>query len=541
LKAGAIAKTLAATFVAFLFVIAFPVNAAAAPAFTSVSVDRTTVMQGQSISITVRATAQTHFVFAVVDGTRTQGTRVSAHANDWVITLVPSRTATVNIFANSTNTEHGAATMSVPITVTGATPTTPTTPSTPANIPPAPANLGAIDIASVTETPAIQAGAVQLTVVTGIEATEVWVNFDRVNNQRGSGRFARGTMITQGTHYRIWTLNFIPNAWAVQQVEIGSNRTYNWPGADTRLVSLTLTQPFVQPVTPVIQNVTVSPRTVAHGGTTTFTIRTNADVENVWVRDVDGREHEARRTTTTAAARNWTVTFNPLRTGNVIVFANANRTTTGAVQRTENVSVGFVNASIISANATWLSGNDIRINATTGREAATVWVTLADGRRVQLHETTTTATGNRTWETWASNVPAGNMVVSVSSQVGNINALSADDTRTVNWSGHHQGGGGVIFGITHSNPANPPINRGSSVTFHVRTAVHVDNLVVGTTTHGHVTNIHRGDAINNERLWTIHVSIPHNAPVTNHAVWNVTAVAGGSHLATLSTPVTVIV
>ncbi|MCL1884107.1 MAG: hypothetical protein FWF81_10200, partial [Defluviitaleaceae bacterium] len=477
-----ILKTLTVTVVAFLFMAAAPLAVSAAPAVTSLSMDRTTIAPGQNITFTIRATAQTNFVFAVVDGVRTQGTR---SGNNWTVTVSPTRTSTVNIFANSVNNETNAASISVPVTVTGAA--VATTPNPAVTIPAAPANLGPIAIASVTETPALAAGQVQLTIVTGRETNEVWVNFDRANNVRATGRFARGTMLSQGAHYRTWVVNFTPASWTEQQVEVGSNRTYNWPGAATRLYTLTLTQPFVRVANPSIQNTTVTNRTVAPGSNATITIRTNADVENVWVRNVDGTEFNATRTSTTATQRNWSVTFNPVRTGNVTIFANSDRTETGAVTRTENITVGNVTTQIVGTpTAHWLAGqnNQLRINVTTNDQANSVWATLPDGQRVQLSRQNS-GTGNRTWQadTWTTFghgghhdpitgqwIPAGgtwNITIHASNQTGTNAPSDTSRNITTGWQGGHQTGNlGVVYSISPS--AHQHIARGSSVTFSVR-------------------------------------------------------------------------
>jgi hypothetical protein len=295
----------------------------------------------------------------------------------------------------------------------------------------------------------------------------------------------------------------------------------------------------VAPVAPAIQNVTVSPRNVTFGGNTTLTIRTNNDVEHVWVRDIDGREHNASRTTTTANARNWTVTFNPLRTGNVTVFANTDRTTDGAVQRTENINVGTARASLVSANANWMAGNDVRFSATTNADAATVWATLGDGRRIQLHQTNVGATGNRNWEAWASHVPTGNIVMNASSTQGNIHNLTPDDTRNVHWGGH--AGGGHIGHITHSGPSSA--NRGGSVSFRVRASANVTHFTLASGSHGNITGQWPdGVLINNntEQYWIINVSIHQNAPVGQNLFFTINALNNNVVVGTQQTPATTV-
>jgi hypothetical protein len=508
--------------------------------------DRSTVAHGQNITFTINTTPQTQFVFAIVNNVRVPATRVAANANNWTLTVTPTSSTNITIFANTIDSENGAASLVIPVTVTGVPATTTPTPPTGPVIPPAPANLGPIQIASITETPAQAAGQVQITIVTGRDSNEVWVNYNRVNNQRGTGRFARAEMLSQDANSRTWVINFRPT-WTAQVIEVGSNLTYNWPGADTREHTLTLTQPFVAPIVPAIQNVTVSPRSVAHNANTTITVRTNADVNNVWVRDVDGREHNATRTMDSANVRAWTVTFNPVRTGNVTVFANSSRTETGAVQRTENITVAGGRATVINANASWVGNqwHDANITVTTNRYAQTVWAVMpVTGQRVQLSRTDS-GTGNRTWSTNATNVThTGQIVIHVSSQQGNIHALSADYTRNVSWTGVGGTGtaSGAIQNVTHNTISDQSAIRGGWVSFRVTTSLNVTGL--------EITGHHRGpqtphifleQTTDNTRIWFVSVTIGDNAPLHGHVSFDIRALQSGAQVGTAITPMVSIV
>lgn len=524
-------RTIVAAVSAVLLIAAVPFAVSAVPAFTSVNMDRTTISSGQTVTFSVRTTSETQFVFAMVDGVRVQGSRVSG--NDWSVTVAPSRTTTVSIFANSSNDQFNASSFAVPINVTGTTgTTTTTTPNVTVQIPPAPANLGPIAIASITETPAENTGEVQLTVVTGVQTSEVWVNFDRVNNARATGRFARATMLSQTTNSRTWVINFRPAAWASQQVEVGSNRTYNWPGATTQNYSLTLSQPFVAPVTPSINSVNVSPRNVTSGNTTTFTIATNLDVEHVWVRDVDGREHSANRTSSSAHARNWSVTFNPVRTGNVTVFANTTRTDSNASTRTENVTVNQGGATIIGTpTVSWLSGNQTRVSVTTNHMAETVWVIMpGTNNRVSLRRTDS-GLSNRTWseDVWSSD-PWGNITVGASSQTGNLNSLTAEDSRNVSHttSNNYNNFGGIIESIDHLSFADRDVRRGQSTEFLVRTSSDVNSFTV---TGSYVDGINfriNNTLSNHAKEWIVTVFIAYNAPINQNLSLTLNAFSGHS-------------
>ncbi|MDR0273390.1 MAG: hypothetical protein LBI27_08760 [Clostridiales bacterium] len=509
-------RIFAATAVAFLFIAAVPVTAE--PAFTNVAMDRSNIAPGQSITFSVRTTSQTQFVFALVDGVRTQGSRSSG--NNWSLTVTPTRSSTVTIYANSVNNESGASSVSIPITVSGTTANTSTT--TTVTIPAAPADLGPVAIASITETPATASGQVQLTVVTGIETTDVWANFDRVNNARGTGRFARGEMISQGTNHRIWTINFRPAAWAAQEVEIGSNRSYNWPGAATRTHNLTLSQPFVSPTNPTIQSVTVSNRNVSESGSITFTIRTNADAEHVWVRTVDGREINASRSNTSSSTRNWTVTFNPSRSGNVVVFANTTRTETGAASRNENISVGTWNASIVGTpTASWITSSTLRITVTTNQHAESVWVVVpGNSNRVELTRTNS-GSGNRTWsvDTWSGSTSSGTISVGVSSQTGNVHNLSADDTRSI-WSTTNNSSA-QILNISPSRSQS--IHSGGIAEFRVTTSSDVHTLQASGWGSNFTVETYRNRTLNDGTIEWLVWAQPLTGQTTSSTTFTITA------------------
>ena len=438
----------------------------------------------------------------MVDNARTQGTRISG--NNWSVTVHPTNSTTVHIYANNANNTNGAARISIPVNIAAATPLTPSV-----VIPPAPPNLGPVAIASITETPSIGHGYVQLTVVTGAEANEVWANFDRVNNARATGSFRRGTMVSQDLNSRTWVINFRPSVWTTQVVEIGSNRTYNWPGAATQTFNLTLAQQFVH-ATPEIRSATPGPRNVNAGGRVTFSISTNPTVEHVWIRDVDNREFTAIRGTTTATARNWTLEFHPNRTGDVTVFANNTRTETGAARRTERITVGgtswgYGDARIVGTPSAVNDGNGVMIEATTNRYAERVWATLPGGRRVELHRIGT-GTGNRTWEVWATNVSSGTITVSATTQVsGTLNNLTADDTRNATRTTGTTGTGRIISGEHWSGSE---VDTGDTIDFRIRTDRNVHDLFIEGT-HVRSYSIVSGPTLrtNNEYEWRVRVRI----------------------------------
>jgi len=481
---------------AFLLMAAFSytVQAANNPAILSLDFNRTTVTSGQNVLITVRTTPQANFVFATIDGVTTQGVIQSvdtAGNRQWVINVIPpagqARTTNVAVSASTTNSEAGAARITIPITITGATPTPSPTP-TPTPTPPT-APVGALEIVSITETQASSQGMVRLTVITGLGVNEVWVNFNRVNNQRGTGHFARATMASQGTHSRTWILEFRPATWATQLVEVGANRTYNWPGATLRNHQLTLNAPFVPSATPIIIDpVLVNGREVTPGGTTTFTVQTNTDVGAVWVGDADGREHTASIASTTATTITWEVSFIPLSSGTVTVYANLTRTSAGAAMRVENVSIIGQRVQIQDARATWLGGanDEATVTVRTNRYAQSVWVVI--GTRIipvpAQHDFA--ATGDRIWE-----VRVANAAVPMQIRVSELPDRSSIDAQVIiSTFGTGTGTGTGIIGQGSIQSVTVPtwsamVVPGSAAVIQVVTTAEIRELRI-TGTHGSV-------------------------------------------------------
>jgi hypothetical protein len=329
-------------------------------------------------------------------------------------------------------------------------------------------------------------------------------------------------MISQGTNHRIWTINFRPAAWAAQEVEIGSNRSYNWPGAATRTHNLTLSQPFVSPTNPTIQSVTVSNRNVSESGSITFTIRTNADAEHVWVRTVDGREINASRSNTSSSTRNWTVTFNPSRSGNVVVFANTTRTETGAASRNENISVGTWNASIVGTpTASWITSSTLRITVTTNQHAESVWVVVpGNSNRVELTRTNS-GSGNRTWsvDTWSGSTSSGTISVGVSSQTGNVHNLSADDTRSI-WSTTNNSSA-QILNISPSRSQS--IHSGGIAEFRVTTSSDVHTLQASGWGSNFTVETYRNRTLNDGTIEWLVWAQPLTGQTTSSTTFTITA------------------
>lgn len=438
---------------AFVLLLAFPLAVSAA-SLLSVNVDNTSITSGQTVNFSIRTTPDANYVFAEVGANTVQATRLSEDANgnqNWSLAIQPTSSANIAVFASTTNSTANAASFSVPVTVTGAA--TPIAPITPLPAPVTPAQGGPIGIHSISETPALAANQVQLTVVVGPEANEVWVRFDNDRFRRGQEQTALRTADS-----RTFVINFQPTSFTSQQVVVSANRTYSVAGASNHNYTLTLAAPFVRAANPSIQQVSPTPsnRTVSPGSEMRFVIRTNADVNYVWVTDVDGNRHNATRTTQgTATTRNWNLNFNPVRTGAVTIRANSTNTDEGAATRTENITVRTATATIRNATAHWTNWNNnfnnqwntVRVQVTTNYTVDRVWVELQDGRRPRLNPNTTSGTSDRTWTAYIDNVGHWGQLSVRASTTADYNA---DASQTVSITGN-QWGGNTNLSIAHDS------------------------------------------------------------------------------------------
>lgn len=286
-------------------------------AFTSFSVDRTTVAAGQSVTFSIRTTGA-NFVFAVVGGNPIQATQIAQ--DTWNLTVLPAYPQTIIVYANTVNAIEGAATVSIPVAVGAGT----------AHVTPG-VTGGQHRIYSITETTATAVGEVVLTVVTDAAAGSVWVS---QNN-----RYFQGRQISQTGTQRTWEVAYRPQQNVRHNVQVSANHSYV---LDTLMASQTfdvrLVAPFVPPTRPEIRSVSPTSRTIDDRERLNINVRTNLDVEHVWAM-VDGSRVNARRGTSTATLRNWTIEIRPDRTQDVWVYANYTNDTSGAVRERVRVTV----------------------------------------------------------------------------------------------------------------------------------------------------------------------------------------------------------
>ena len=469
---GMIKRVLGMFAIVFALTIITGISVHASPSIIDVRANRTSVIQGASVTFTVYVSNETRFVWArsgitIETGTETAGTPLGVPAGTRVfnVTVTPTATGNVYILANTVNDMAYAATRPVLITVSGGQATQP-------------GAVGGIQIIGIYETRATHPNTVQLTVVTGVQAGDVWVRFDEYPHN-----WRRGELQSESPASRIWTISYAPASFVPHRVQVGSNTTYTLAGASFQYFDVGLLAPYTPRLNPVIFGRTISTSNVNVGNSVTIRVNTNQDVYSVWVMDADGIESVARRIPPLVpeTVRHFEVMVAPYRTGSLSVFAGAFVGDPNAVYITENVVVNVPNVYITQASITQVANSmhqEAIIRVTTNQNAGSVWAVLPDGETVRLSLVGQPgAQGNRTWEARPGGVATPNVTVRVSATLSNIPSV----TQTLsNW-GTAIAGGQVQPQVGISGIAPNAARRGSSVLieFYVPDNVH-QVVIVGT-------------------------------------------------------------
>jgi hypothetical protein len=377
-KGFLVRKTLALV-CAFALLASFPVSVSANPgtaAFTLFAMNSTVVDAGQAITFTIR-TSGANFVFADIGGTLVAAAPQSQpdHTGQmvWALTATPATSTTIIVYANSINAVEGASTISIPVTVNFAAQPQQPTPQAP--------QATAHRIYSITEVEATQPQSVSLRITTDAAAGSVWVIPE-------PGRYLQATRVAGESG--VWELNYRPRTFAPHQVQVHANHVYIIdPSMASETFAVNLLAPYVPPVNPPgINRVSASPTNISRGDRTTITVRTNTQVEHVWM-EVNGRRVDARRAGSTATNRNWEAEVRPDSTQTIRVYANATNTTQGADTDSVRVTVReFEDARITSASprqSNIRQGERTIIDVRTNEDTRYVWAmvgnTRVNGRR----------------------------------------------------------------------------------------------------------------------------------------------------------------
>jgi hypothetical protein len=446
-------------------------NVATAASVVGFSAQNTAITIGQTVTISVTTNAAATHVFAELDGVRAsngvpQSTDASGNVT-WNLTVAPTRTQMVQIYANTSDSTAGAVNLSIQVTVAGS--------AEAVALPGAVASTTGVEINSIVESVGNTAGTVVLTVETNATANDVWVQFDGT-----PGKFSRARMENDTGAIKTWTLTFRPNG--LQTVTVNANTAYVVRGAASQPFAVTFSatpaagEAAVTPVTTgggraTISNVRSNRSDLVTNESMTLTITTNLHATNVWVR-VDDRDVAARLSRTTRASQTWTVTFTPARSQTMTVYANSADTTDGAVTRTHRVTVNerrLDNARVRSAVAsnTHINSGWATITIETNSSANHVWVEFGGLRRnASLVADNINTLGDRRWTVhidWADWVNQNNP--SVRAHAGETSNVSNHHLTVEmgNWTWGHHGNllltgpfniGGTHYRIQYNLPAN---------------------------------------------------------------------------------------
>ncbi|MCL1987363.1 MAG: hypothetical protein FWG64_05260 [Firmicutes bacterium] len=385
---------------ALLAVLAFPSTFMAAdvgiPAFTHLTVNETSINQGQTVTFSI-STVNAAYVFAESAGVRIPATMQTGDNATrravWTLTVQPSATQSVSIFASLDQETVNAASIVIPITVNALGAVTPVTPTAPVPTQPVqpvqpqpPAQTGNV-IFDVSETQATAAGMVTLTIITNNEPGTVWINV--------SERFVQATRISQNATESVWEVSYRPLNFAPHQILVYANQEYVLDGSEvSQTVSVQLTAPYVPAVSPAdISRSSLNATSIDLGAQVTLTVRTNADVNHVWA-TVDRARVNLTRGSTTAGNNpqtTWTATFRPNETQEIPIFANIENNETNAA--TDRVRITVRDRGFSDAPGDWiqradLTGNNFlqvgevtEITVRTTPNVSRVWA-MVDGRRL---------------------------------------------------------------------------------------------------------------------------------------------------------------
>jgi hypothetical protein len=397
-----------------------PVTLSAIPSgeasFTSFSVDRASVNHGQTMTFSIM-TLGAGFVFASVDGGFINGTMQSVEPTtgqtNWLITITPQASQTVVIHANAVHMVEGAAVISMPIIVHGG-----------GEAIQAPTTASEHQIIEVMEIPATASNEVNIRIITNSTPTYVWLSL-------GGGRYVQANRVSESGGQITWERTYRPQQFTPHTIQISANNQYLVDQhVVTQSFNVALTAPYVPTVTPRITSSSARPTTINEGERTTVTIRTNLDVEYVWL-DVDGRRVNARRGNSTATTRNWTADIRPDRTQNVRIFANSANQEQGAATDTVRITVrdrSDSNARVTSAvlrQSTIRSGDRVIIDVRTNEYVNNVWA-MVDNQRVYGSRVSSSSST----QDWEINIwPLSSQTIRV---YGSTTSQAADaDVRTV--------------------------------------------------------------------------------------------------------------
>jgi len=372
------------------------------PAFTQIRVNQTSINATQSVVVNV-STLNAEFVFAHVNGGFEAGVRgernTTTGETNWTLTFRPVDNQIVSIYANTVNNQNGAASLSLPIAVTGGSA------GQQAQTPTQQTGTGQHRIYDIEEV-AAAANNVTLRIVTDARVNNVWINL-------GPGLYRQAASSSQTPTQRIWSVTYRPPQAGAHQVTVSANHAFI---VDQHVVSqrFNVTREIAPTSSPSpssgnnqasnvsINRVSVSPTPAIRNARATITIRASRDVQHVWAQ-VDGRRVNARRVQGGATVSTWEMEITPDRTQTIEFYANTVNNASGAATYSFRLEVQTeANPRIINITPSTIElwaqqpGSATTLVIRTNNDTEYVWAEV-NGNRVRA-TSFRTVSSQREWE-----------------------------------------------------------------------------------------------------------------------------------------------
>jgi hypothetical protein len=448
-----------------------PVSASSAatllPMFTSFSVDKTTVSAGETIKIECKTNSMVNMIFYETDNSWKQITNATtdpAGIKNWSFTVTLQSTKNLVFYANRTFTYPNAATITVPVTVTGSAvnPGGETTTAT----------NGTISITGVKKgsDKYYDGDIVRFTVTTNAAVNYVFAQYD-------GQPYTVGVLQPSSTAAsKIWVFAFRPTR--SQLLTIQANTEYSTGNSIKVYQNIELLPISQKPVPVVIQNITPDKNPVNKGESIRLTIRTNLDANFVWVEyDTNKVATVQRPSTTTATYKTWIADFKPTSDQSVVV--NASSTSQSVSETTQSLRIYvddyYEKPNIKSAKAQWTdtSHNQITITVVTN-ESVNYVIAYTNLREVTFtRPSINSSTGDKTWIWTGSSF--GSSITRINITAGNDDFR--DDVYKDNVYIDEPENNDVITGVTPAASAYT-INNGSSLGLTIKTTTVVEYIEI---------------------------------------------------------------
>lgn len=285
------------------------VGQSSVPSIVSLTASKSSVDYGETVTLTVRTSANVDYVWAEYDGTHKNASFQSTYTNgekSWSVSIAPSASQRVRVYANvASRSTTGADSRSQDITVYASSP----------------------EIFSVTSS---QSGeSYTFTVKTNSIVKYVWVSCDNSKTYASSKSSSGDT--------KTWTATVSPSA--SQRVHIYANSSDSQSGAvyETQQVSAGVSAPKI------VSYKTPNGTWIMPGDVFTVTVSTSGNVNYVWVEDVGGEDWQGFLTSSgNSGNQQWEVNCTPSGEGRIklYIYASTGDSSSSAATEVIYITIG---------------------------------------------------------------------------------------------------------------------------------------------------------------------------------------------------------